>query len=136
MIDLRRKFRARSEEDEMALQTLNAHPRFSHATMMWVGIGSAALGAGASIYGASQQRTANNRAQDTNARLQQQQNDQAWANWLMTRGVAPTSPVAAGVMPTAGNYRAVNTRLPIWASVSPRTSAVQGAPFLIRKPGA
>lgn len=104
--------------------------------MPWLAAASLIAGAGASIYGANKQSKDNAKAADENARLQQQQNDQAWANWLMTRGVAPTSAVAAGVMPTAGNYRAVNTRLPIWASVSPTRTPVQGVPFLVRKPGA
>lgn len=86
--------------------------------MSWVAAAVAAVGVGTSLYGASQQRKANSQAQDQNARLQEQQNTSQWTNWLMSRGVAPTSPVAPGVMPTEGNYSAVNTRLPLWATVN------------------
>lgn len=86
-------------------------------SMLWVGIGSAVLGAGASIYGANKQAGAIQDANQQNTALQQQQNNSAWVNWLMSRGVAPTSPVPAGVMPAPGGYTAVNTRLPIWATM-------------------
>jgi hypothetical protein len=78
------------------------------------------LGAGAvaTVYGANKQSQDNKAAQAQNAQLQTQQNNSAWTNYLMTRGMAPTSPISAGVIPTEGQYRAVNTRLPLWATVS------------------
>jgi hypothetical protein len=112
--------------------------------MSWVAaavIGSAAIGAGVSAYGANRQAQDNRAAQDQNARLQQQQNDASWTNWLMTRGVMPTSPVSAGTMPAAGASRAVNTRLPLWANINLPQATPQpqngGArvPFLVKRGG-
>lgn len=113
--------------------------------MSWVAaavIGSAAIGAGVSAYGANRQSQDNRAAQDQNARLQQQQNDASWTNWLMTRGVAPASGTSftAGTLPGPGQTRAVNTRLPLWANINLPTAAptAPGAPrvpFLVRKGG-
>jgi hypothetical protein len=81
-------------------------------------LAASAIGAGATMYGANKQAKANQAAQNQNAAQQDKQNRAAWGNWLMTRGLAPTTPVEAGVMPTAGNYKAVNTRMPLWATVN------------------
>ena len=88
-------------------------------SMAWIAIGTAVVGAGTSLYGANQQQKANKAAQDQNIAQQDKQNAAAWTNWLMTRGVAPTSPVTAGQMPSS--YTAVNTRLPLWASINQPT---------------
>lgn len=89
-------------------------------SMMWVGIGSTVLGAGASLYGANKQSKDNQAAQDQNARLQQEQNNNQWVSWLMSRGVQPTGPISAGTIPQAGQFKAVNTRLPLWATMTPK----------------
>lgn len=102
---------------------------------IWGALTVAAIGAGASLYGANKQNIANNKAIDANVKAQDTQNAAQWTNWLMSRGIAPTSPVAAGVMPTAGNYTAVNQRLPLWANVSPTRTATANQPFLIRRGG-
>lgn len=127
MIDLKRTNRRMQSAEDALREGETQHPHLSRATMAWVAVGSAVLGAGTSIYGANQQKKANQSAQNQNAALQREQNDAAWSNWLMTRGVAPTTPVSAGVMPTAGNSTAVNTRLPYWATVN-----VQSQPGSLR----
>lgn len=82
--------------------------------MSWVAVSVAAIGAGTSLYGANKQAKANQAAQNENARLQEQQNQSAWAAYLLSRGVNPEG-VATGQIPTAP--KAVNTRLPLWANV-------------------
>lgn len=78
----------------------------------------AVVGAGAALYGANKQSKDNKAAQDQNAQLQREQNNSSWVNWLMTRGMQPTGPVQAGQVPQAGQYSAVNTRLPLWATMN------------------
>ncbi len=80
-----------------------------------VGI-SAAVSLGTAAYGASEQRKANNKAMDQNATLQGQQDSSAWSSYLMSRGMAPTGKVTPGVIPAAGQFKIVNTRLPLYAT--------------------
>lgn len=97
-------------------------------------VAAAVIGAGAAVYGSSQQRVASNRANDANQRMQGEQNSAQWNNWLISRGMAPTTPVAPGEMPAAGNYSAVNTRLPLWANVTMPVRPPSGGaavPFLV-----
>ena len=94
--------------------------------MSWVAIaigGSALLGAGASIYGANKQSQANSSANDANVAAQNKQNDSAWQNWLMSKGLASNTPLTAGTMPTASQGYAVNTRLPLWATMPVQTTS-------------
>ena len=84
-------------------------------SMLWVGIGSAALGAGASLYGANKQSKAIQSAASQDAASQAAQNQAAWANYLMTRGVNPAG-AATGTIPT--NPQAINARLPLWATAN------------------
>lgn len=84
-------------------------------SMMWVGIGSAVLGAGTSLYGAKKQANATQYASAQNAALQDKQNQAAWANYLMQRGLNPNGAVT-GQLPT--NPQAINTRLPLWATAN------------------
>lgn len=83
----------------------------------WVGVaigGSALIGAGTSIYGANKQAKANASAQQQNAALQAKQNQLAWQNYLIQRGIlAPTA--QPGEIPSS-NFTPVNTRLPLWAT--------------------
>ncbi len=112
--------RMRSDDDLLVVDSI--HPRFSHAT--WVAIavgGGAVLGAGVSLIGMNKQGQANSAANQANQSAQNQQNQSAWSSYLMTRGIAPTGPVTPGVIPAAGNFQAVNTRLPLWATVSQTT---------------
>ena len=91
-------------------------------SMLWVGVGSAVLGAGASAYGANKQAKAVKAASAENAASQDAQNASAWANYLMTRGVNPAG-AATGQLPS--NPQAINSRLPLWASASFRQPGTQ-----------
>lgn len=98
-------------------------------TMMWVGIGSAVLGAGTALYGANKQSKDNAHALDVNQQQQDKQNNVQWINYLMSRGVQPTGPVATGVVPGPGQSRAINAKLPLWATIAvPKQSAAGAAP--------
>ena len=135
MIDLpKRRVRYSDERDEILRDhhAAGAHPRMSHATSLWIGIASLAVGAGTAYYGAQQQKKAVNSANNANASLQQNQNDQSWTNYLATRGISPTTPVLAGQMPSAGGYTAINTRLPLWAGIVAKP-ANNGGSFLRKK---
>ena len=90
---------------------------------LWVGIGALVVGAGTSLYSANAQKKASQAATNANVASQDKVNDSAWTAWLMSKGIQPTTPVSAGTIPTAGNYSAINTRLPIWANVNYGTSA-------------
>lgn len=94
-------------------------------------------GLGLSLVGQNAQKKANAKAMDQNAQLQQRSNDSQWASYLMSRGIAPTSPVAAGVIPSRDQYRPINTRLPLWASapatMTPRRTLPSGTvPRLVK----
>ena len=113
-LNLRRKF-PRSEEDALTWDAFQ-HPSFSHGTWVAVAVGgSAVLGAGASLYGANKQSKAISSANDANLRAQAEQNKNAWANYLMTRGLNPAG-AQTGTIPT--NPQAINARLPLWANAS------------------
>lgn len=92
-----------------------------------VAAGAALAGTAATLYGQNKQAKANQAAQNANIAAQDKQNNQAWSNWLMTRGIAPNTTLEAGTMPTAANSTAVNSRLPLWANVTYGTS-VTGQP--------
>lgn len=122
MHEMKQRRRHRSEEDELR-GDLAHHPRFSYATWVAAAVaGSAVLGAGVGLYGANRQSQDNARAQEQNAQLQREQNNAAWVNWLMTRGIQPTGKVETGQVPQAGQYTAVNTRLPLWATINVQSS--------------
>lgn len=96
---------------------------------IWAAVAAAAVGAGAAMYGANKQSKDNKAAQAQNAGLQEQQNAQAWANYLMTRGVNPAG-AGTGQIPT--NPQAINARLPLWATAN---FAKPGAQKTWRKKG-
>lgn len=100
------------------LSKLQAARRQHTWVAVGVGVGSMVVGAGVSMYGANKQRQATKDAQKANQTEQDKQNNAAWVNYLMQRGIAPTSSVETGVIPQAGNYQAVNTRMPLWMTVS------------------
>ncbi len=81
------------------------------------------IGGVATLVGNNQQNVANNAAQDANLAAIDKINNSAWTNYLMTRGISPNKPVAAGVLPPKGQYTAVNTRLPLYATMPPRAAA-------------
>lgn len=89
----------------------------------WVAIGVGVAGAAASVYGANKQAKSNKEAQASNAALQGDQNQSAWASYLLSRGVNPTG-AQTGQLPS--NPQAVNTRLPLWASVKRTPQAAAG----------
>lgn len=75
----------------------------------------AAAGTAASVYGANKQASAVSDANAANQATQAQQNQASWNNYLLTRGVygnnAPTGTIPQGA-------QAVNTKLPLWATVA------------------
>lgn len=52
--DLRINRRKMRDETEASMEGYTQHPRFSHATMIWVGVGSTIVNAGAQIYSSHQ----------------------------------------------------------------------------------
>lgn len=113
MTTIHRRKRHHDESDAM-LEHFEPHPKFSHASMAWVAIGTAVLGAGASIYGANKQSKSQGDANAANRAAIEQADRSAWNNYLMQRGLYGAN-AASGVIPD--NARAVNTRLPLWANV-------------------
>lgn len=89
---------------------------------LWVGIGALVVGAAGTLYSSNAQKKASQAATNANVSSQDKVNDSAWTAWLMSKGIQPTTPVSAGTIPTAGNYSAINTKLPIWANVNYGTS--------------
>lgn len=92
-------------------------------TSVWIGIATAAIGAGTVVYGAQQQKKLNQAAQNTNANLQGLSNDSAWQSYLLTRGINPAG-ATAGTIPN--NAQAVNVKMPLWAGVSRTGTAAPG----------
>jgi len=99
-------------------------------SMLWVGIGTAVVSAGTSLYGANKQSKDNKAAQAQNAALQGEQNQSAWASYLMSRGVNPAG-AQTGQLPT--NPQAINAKLPLWASVKRSPQVAQGFRLGARK---
>ncbi len=131
--------RVRRSDDDAMHEANTQHPRFSHATMAWVSIGTAVLGAGASLYGANKQSQDQRAANDANRAAIEGADRNAWNNYLMQRGLyggnAPT-----GTIPGMQPGGAVNQRLPLWANL--RTNSIPGAtapgarpnvPFLLKR---
>ena len=74
-----------------------------------------ALGAGATVYGANKQAKANASAQDKNYQQFQESERNNWRNYLMQRGINPNG-AETGQLPA--NATPINSRLPLWMSVS------------------
>lgn len=72
-------------------------------------------GAGASIYGADKQASAQSDANAANTAAVASQNQENWNNYLLTRGVQGND-AATGTIPTGAP--AVNAKLPLWANVN------------------
>lgn len=85
--------------------------------MAWVAVGTAALGAGTALYGANKQAKTQAASDASNRAAIEQADRGAWNTYLMQRGVyganAPT-----GTIPGMQPGGAVNTRLPLWATVN------------------
>lgn len=94
-----------------------------HNTSLWIGLATVAVGAGSAIYGANQQKKANQAAVSANQANADQTNQSAWNSYLLSRGVNPAG-AATGTIPTNG--QAVNTKLPLWANVSRPSGAAKG----------
>ncbi len=117
-------------------------------SMMWVGIGSAAAGLIGTGIGANKQSQSDAAARDLNYRAQKEAEQQNWARWLASRGIAPGPDIQTGVIPGTVAGQVVNTKLPLWMNVSmpqrynpatPTGTAVNAAqaakamPFLVKK---
>ena len=79
-------------------------------------VGTGLIGAGASIYGANKTSKAIDKQTAANSAAQAEANKVGWTNYLLTRGIQPVGDVTTGEMPNS--YKAVNTRLPVWANVT------------------
>jgi hypothetical protein len=90
--------------------------------MMWVGIGTAVLGAGTSIYGANKQKQAQQDANNANQASIADADQSAWNAYLMQRGLNAGGTAPFGVIPQ--NAQAVNQKLPLWANVRMSPTAV------------
>lgn len=83
-------------------------------------IAAGALGAGASLYGANKQAKSDAEAQRLNKAQFDAQQLQNWNQYLMQRGIDPAGNTTVGGY---GSGRAINSRLPLWASVEQTTGA-------------
>lgn len=94
---------------------------------------AAAVGVGTTLYGANAQKKAQAGANAQNAANTKTENLSAWQSYLISRGVDPSSVTEAGQLPQAG-AKAINTRMPLWATYSQPTG---NAPVSVtRRPGA
>ena len=93
---------------------------------MWPLLIASAIGAGTSLYGANKQSKDQARANAENTAAIKEADQSAWQNYLMQRGIyagnAPTGTIP-GMQPGA----AVNTKLPLWATVKMQPQATPGA---------
>lgn len=80
-------------------------------------IGSAVVGAGASVYGSSQNSKAIADAQKQNQASTAATNLSAWQNYLLTRGINPSQVTQTGEVPVSTSTGNLNTKLPLWANV-------------------
>jgi hypothetical protein len=93
---------------------------------LWIGLGAIAVGTAGTLYSTNAQKKANQSAQNANQAQQDKQNDFSWNAWLMSKGVQPNAPLTAGTMPTPGGYSAVNTKLPLWATMKMPSTSTSG----------
>ncbi len=107
-----------------------------------------AAGAITSAAGANKQAKTDAHTRDLNYQAEQQAEQQNWARWLASRGIAPGPDIQTGVIPGTVAGQVVNTKLPLWMNVSmpqrynpatPTGTAVNAAqaakamPFLVKK---
>ena len=86
----------------------------------WVTGGIAAGGLILGAVGANKQAKADAAAQAQNKAQFEAQQLQNWNNYLMQRGIDPTGNTTVGGY---GSGKAINSRLPLWASVQQTTGA-------------
>lgn len=86
----------------------------------WVTGAVAVAGIGASLYGANKQAQSDAEAQKLNKAQFEAQQLQNWNQYLMQRGIDPTGNTTVGGY---GSGKAINSRLPLWASVQQTTGA-------------
>lgn len=67
--------------------------------------------------GQMDQKKANKKANRLNTQNQDETNRISWSNYLMTRGIAPTGNVTPGQLPQPGQFKAVNSKLPLWMTL-------------------
>ena len=79
-----------------------------------VGVGGLAM----AYKGQKDQKKANAAANATNEANQTEMNRIGWSNYLMQRGMAPPTNIQPGVIPQAGQFKAVNTRMPLWMTLN------------------
>lgn len=83
---------------------------------VWLGVGSIVLGAATNLIGANKQAGAIEDANNANLAAQAGQNQNAWNNYLLTRGIYGGGNTPTSQIPT--NPTAVNAKLPLWATVN------------------
>lgn len=93
-------------------------------------LGAAVIGGGVAMYGANKQSKDNAAARDMNLAAQQESERQNWLRYLMTRGINPGPDTRTGEIPGATPGGAVNTKLPLWMTVT--TPAAGSVPQLVR----
>lgn len=81
-----------------------------------IGAVAAAGGLASDVVGGVQQSKAVSNANTQNQANVTNANNQAWTSYLMQRGLNPGGTVPYGTIPT--NAAAVNTKLPLWATVN------------------
>ena len=86
----------------------------------WVTGGVAAAGVLASLYGANKQAQSDAEARKLNKAQFDAQELQKWNQYLMQRGIDPAGNTTVGGY---GSGRAINSRLPLWASAEQTTGA-------------
>lgn len=92
--------------------------------MSAIALGIGLAGTAATLIGQNKQAKAVEAANNTNAQLQADQNASAWNAYLLSRGVNPAG-ATTGQLPA--NPRAVNAKLPLWATWTvPATAGTPG----------
>lgn len=115
------------ERDQQSTWRRGASCVITTLSEIWIAGLVTLAGAGISYAGSKKQADAIKDANASNTASTADQNSAAWTNYLMTRGISPTVKLAAGQMPTSGNFVATNVKLPLWAGYT-TTPGVGGAP--------
>lgn len=100
---------------------------------IWGAVAVAAVGAGASLYGANKQAKAQSGADNANREAIKESDLNGWKAYLMQRGLNPSGVTSFGQIPT--NAQAVNTRLPLYANIR-RAVPAAGPRRTLRRIGA
>lgn len=100
--------------------------------------GSTLIGTGLSMYGANKQAQDTRHTQDLNMAAQKESERQNWLRYLNTRGINAAPGTQTGELPGFAPGAALNTRLPLWATLTlpgaaPGAAPATKQPFLIKK---